>query len=326
MDNIIVKAKDLKLFFGLKEGFKKVGTIKALDHVDIDIAKGESLGLVGETGSGKTTLAKAIIGIQKPESGSIIYNFNKKQETGRKRRYTGTMSMVFQDPYSSLNPRMTIYNIISEPLVELGQKFDIEYLVKNLESTGLSREALFRYPHEFSGGQRQRIAIARSIITNPEFIVLDEPTSGLDVSVQAQILNLLNDLRKTYGLTYLFISHNIGVVKYVCDRIAVMYFGQIVELADKNELINNPIHPYTKQLISSIPEINDDSLSEKGMEEIIQKGEESEAKQNPLTVHGFCNFYTHCDYKDKECESRLPDFVDVGNGHFVRCHRVTSKL
>ena len=245
----IIEIRDLKMHFPFP-GFFSAKSLKAVDGLDLEIRQGESFGIVGESGSGKTTLAKCILGLYRPTSGEIFFLGKRIYPPlkTRGRNLDKPISIVFQDPYSSLNPKMTIYDILSEPLQQGRAEIPRDLLVANLTRVGIAGDYLFRYPHEFSGGQRQRIAIARALINNPAFMILDEPTSGLDVSVQAQILNLLIDIKAQHNLTYLFISHNLGVINYVCNRVAVMYRGRIVEIAPSERLISNPCHPYTIRL------------------------------------------------------------------------------
>ena len=327
-----------------------MGDIKAVDGVNLKIRKGECLGLVGESGCGKTTLGKTILRLLKPTKGHIYFdvseeikqkvekleesrdsNSQKLQELEgaydlsnfegkRLKKLRRRMQIVFQDPSSSLNPRMLIKDIVGEPLGVHGLAKGLakrERVINLLERVGLSKDHLFRYPHEFSGGQRQRIAIARALATNPDFVILDEPTSALDVSVQAQILNLLQDLQKEFGLTYLFITHHLLVVEYISHRIAVMYLGKIVELADTKELFKNPMHPYTQALLSAIPIPDPEVRSHR----TILKGD----VPSPIDPPSGCVFHTRCSLATKECEERIPDLVSLGDGHYVACHRMDHK-
>jgi len=318
--DMLIKINNLKKYFQSRETSGGSKWIKAVDDVDLEIRKEEVLGLVGESGSGKTTLGKLILGLHSPTSGDVVFedkSINKLKEKDRK-SVRKQMSVIFQDPFSSLNPRMTVFDIVKEPLIEIGRlekNIIKETVCSFLNHVGLSEETLFRYPHEFSGGQRQRIAIARALAYKPAFIVLDEPTSGLDVSVQAQILNILQSLKDEYNLTYLFISHNIGVVKYMCTRIVVMYLGKIVEIARSKDLFNNPPHPYTKHLFSSIPnfEINK-----------AQKRKLGSQKANFLTINHKdiqgCKYYPHCSYSLEKCLSVTPQMESAEEDHFVYCH------
>jgi oligopeptide/dipeptide ABC transporter ATP-binding protein len=349
---MILETQDLKKYYPITGGvFKKeVGQIKAVDGVSLKIERGECLGLVGESGCGKTTFGKTLLRLLEPTSGHIYFDIpgKAKVETGEKKRASspdfrepesylkrydlatlkGTelknmrkrMQIVFQDPSSSLNPRMLVKDIIGEPLKVHGLARGLELRKRVLEllnRVGLTSDHLFRYPHEFSGGQRQRIAIARALATDPDFIVLDEPTSALDVSVQAQILNLLQDLQEEFGLTYLFITHHLLVVEYISHRIAVMYLGRIVELADTKELFGNPLHPYTQALLSAIPIPDPEVRSHR----TILKGD----VPSPIAPPPGCVFHTRCFTVAKECEEGIPDLVPVGREHYVACRRVKSK-
>ncbi len=327
-----------------------MGDIKAVDGVNLKIRKGECLGLVGESGCGKTTLGKTILRLLKPTKGHIYFDVSEeiKQkvekleesrdsnsqklrelegaydlsnfEGKRLKKLRRRMQIVFQDPSSSLNPRMLIKDIVGEPLGVHGLAKGLakrERVINLLERVGLSKDHLFRYPHEFSGGQRQRIAIARALATNPDFVILDEPTSALDVSVQAQILNLLQDLQKEFGLTYLFITHHLLVVEYISHRIAVMYLGKIVELADTEELFKNPMHPYTQALLSAIPIPDPEVRSHR----TVLKGD----VPSPIDPPSGCVFRTRCFMTARECKERIPDLVSLRDEHYVACHRVRSK-
>ncbi len=316
----LVRLKNVKKYF-LSRGHSKDGKwIKAVDGVNTEIKRGEILGLVGESGCGKTTLGNLILGFYLPTSGDILFEnkaINKLNKSNLK-AIRKKMSIIFQDPYSSLNPKSTIFNIVKEPLTESPSEQNKSNLIENvtshLENVGISSEHLFRFPHEFSGGQRQRIAIARAIINRPSFIVLDEPTSGLDVSVQAQILNLLKELKDKFKITYLFISHNMGVIKYISTYIAVMYLGKIVETASKEDLFNNPLHPYTKLLLSVVPDMN---IKKKKSERVLPTSIFD-------TIEGIsgCNFYPRCIYKKKSCKDIPPEEVKVGKEHYVYCNNV----
>ncbi len=304
MSEKTIETIDLTKEFKLRSsGLTAPKTIKAVDNVSLTINKGEVLGLVGESGSGKTTIARLIMGLIKPSSGSIEYHDDRSEIRPQ---------MIFQDPYSSLNPRKRIVEILSLPinvhLKQMGQTDKINLIVETLKLVGLDQSILDRYPHEFSGGQRQRIGIARAIILNPSIIICDEPVSALDVSIQAQILNLLNDLKKRFNLSYLFISHDLSVVNHIADRIAVCYLGQIVEEGDKETIFTSPLHPYTKLLLSSIPE-NYISNNKKN----IQVEQASE-----LNSDG-CLFYNRCSQKRPKCTQESPPILTSESGHKYRC-------
>jgi oligopeptide/dipeptide ABC transporter ATP-binding protein len=320
----LITIRDLQVSFPVgKVGIlgRPKAYLQAVAGVSLDIRKGETLGLVGESGSGKTTLGRALLRLQEPTGGNVIFNHDDRHislaelKTKDLRRVWRHMQMVFQDPYASLNPRMTVREIIAEPLKVHRQGTNKEILSKVeeiAELCGLQREQLRRYPHAFSGGQRQRIAIARALALMPEFIVCDEPVSALDVSIQAQILNLLKELQKKLGLTYLFIAHDLAAVAYICDRVAVMYLGQIVELADSAKLYYKPRHPYTEALMSAIPDVDPD----RQMTPVLLSGE----RPNPANPPAGCRFHTRCRYADQTCQTTQPPLRDIGSGHFVACH------
>ncbi len=295
--------------------------VQAVAGVSLDVLKGEILGLVGESGSGKTTLGRAILRLVEPTGGSVVFHHDDRQidlgelKTKDLSRVWRHMQMVFQDPFGSLNPRMTVREIIAEPMVanRLGTAKEILERVEEIaETCGLEKEQLRRYPHAFSGGQRQRIAIARALVMMPRFVVCDEPVSALDVSIQAQILNLLRELQARLGLTYLFIAHDLATVAYVCDRVAVMYLGQIVELADTTKLYYTPKHPYTEALMSSIP----DADPSRQMDPVLLSGE----RPSPANPPPGCRFHTRCRYADQTCRTTVPEFREIEPGHFVSCH------
>lgn len=326
-EEILLQVKDLKMHFPILAGVfrRQVGAIKAVDGVSFDIHQGETLGLVGESGCGKSTTGRALMQLYEPTAGSIYFGdidlVALKPEKMRKLR--SEMQMIFQDAYSSLNPRMMIGEIIKEPLtifnISKGKEADerVEYL---LEVVGLDKRFKDRYPHEFSGGQRQRIGIARALALNPKLIVLDEPISALDVSVQAQVINLLEDLQEQFGLTYLFIAHDLSVVRHISDRIAVMYLGRFVELTDKDTLYENPLHPYTQGLLSAVP-IPDPVVEEK-RKRIILEGD----VPSPSNPPSGCNFRTRCPIADKLCAEQQPEWREVFSGHYVACHATDPEM
>lgn len=312
----LVEVKNLKQHFPISTGFGKTIPLKAVDDVSFAIKPGETLGLVGESGCGKTTVGRTLLHLYKPTSGEIYFDGEKVTEKNMK-RLRKEMQMVFQDPYSSLNPRMTVEDIIGEPL-------DVHHLYKNkkerrekilelMELVGLNAEHARRYAHEFSGGQRQRIGIARALAVNPKFIVCDEPVSALDVSIQAQVINMFEDLQEKLGVAYLFIAHDLLVVHHISDRIAVMYLGKIVEIADADDLHDNPTHPYTQSLLSAIP-MPDPKLA-KERNRIVLEGD----VPSPMNLPGGCSFRTRCRYATERCAKECPTLTDRGNGHFVAC-------
>ncbi|HBQ21596.1 MAG: peptide ABC transporter substrate-binding protein [Deltaproteobacteria bacterium GWA2_38_16] len=317
----LLEIKDLVKHFPIKKGLfsREMATVKAVNGITLDIFKGETVGLVGESGCGKSTLGRAILRLIEPTRGEIILKgsnilkFNSR-ELRRARRH---MQIIFQDPYASLNPRMTVGNIIGEPLVIHNlvktRKEKLDKIVELLEEVGMRGEVINRYPHEFSGGQRQRIGIARAIALRPEFIVCDEPVSALDVSIQAQVINLLSDLQKKLGLTYLFISHDLKVVEYLSNRVAVMYLGEIVELAKSEDLYRSPKHPYTQALLSAIP-VADPKTNKK---RIILKGD----VPSPISPPSGCPFHTRCHYEIIErCKTEHPPLRELAPSHWVSCH------
>lgn len=321
MSETILKVDSLKKYFDIKGGIfqRTVGHVKAVDGVSFELKKGETLGLVGESGCGKSTTGRTILRLLEKTDGSVIYkgqdiNKLKKNEL---RKLRTDMQIVFQDPYSSLNPRMTVGESIGEAVIHHGivSKKDARALIlETMKICGLSEYQIDRYPHEFSGGQRQRIGIARALILNPSFIVADEPVSALDVSIQAQIINLLSDLQEKRDLTYLFISHDLGVVEHLSTKVGVMYLGSLVELANKEEIYKNPLHPYTKALFSAIP-VPDPTLKRN---RIILKGDIPSPSNPPKG----CKFNTRCPYATKMCKEENPKYREVDKNHFVACHIV----
>jgi oligopeptide/dipeptide ABC transporter ATP-binding protein len=326
----ILELRELRKYYPILGGVLRheVATVKALDGIDLDIYRGECLGVVGESGCGKTTTGKAVIRLHDPTSGHVYYHGKgptnaEPIDIAAKRRsllkhlgIRSKLQMVFQDPTTSLNPRMLVKNIVAEPIKtqeRLGGRELEQRVIDLLHLVGLTRDHLLRYPHEFSGGQRQRIAVARAIATDPEFIVLDEPTSALDVSVQSQILNLLRSLQQSLNLTYMFVTHHLLVVKYISNRLAVMYLGKIVEVADTKDLFSNPVHPYTHALLSAIP-----IPAVKGKpRRIVLSGDVPGSVDPPAG----CRFHTRCPFVEDRCRQELPRLESVSAGHQVACHR-----
>ena len=317
-DKDLLEVRNLKVYYPLLGGFLKrqIGSVKAVDGVSLKIKSGQTLGIVGESGCGKTTLAKALLGLVEIESGEIIFQGKKIDIKKYPRELREKIQIVFQDPDASLNPRMKVIDIITESLKNLYGITDKKELRKHalrlLNSVSLKREHLDRYPDEFSGGQKQRVVIARALATNPNLIILDEPTSALDVSVQAQILNLLKNLQRTYNYGYLFITHNLSVVQYIADHIAVMYLGRIVEFGSTEQIFSNPVHPYTKALLNSDIKIDPDDQEIK----FVIEGE----VPTPINPPTGCHFNPRCECCFESCRSEIPRFIEIEPDHYVCCH------
>ncbi len=316
----IIEVRNLKEYFNINTGLFRSKPLKAVDDVSFSINKGETLGLVGESGCGKTTVGRTILHLYKPTAGEIYYEGKLIASKSDIKAFRKKATMVFQDPYSSLNPRMTVSDIIGEPL-------DVHKLCANkaerqdrilelMDYVGLNSEHAARYAHEFSGGQRQRIGIARALAVNPDFIVCDEPVSALDVSIQAQVINMFDELQDKLGLTYLFIAHDLLVVRHISDRIAVMYLGHLVELAPAAEIYDRPLHPYSQSLLSSVPV--PDPKAARANQRIVLTGD----IPSPLNAPSGCPFRTRCRYATEQCAQSMPEFQEVSTGHFVACHRI----
>ncbi len=316
----LVEVKHLKEYFNINTGLFSSKPLKAVDDVSFAIRRGETLGLVGESGCGKTTVGRTLLHLYKPTDGEIW--FDGKQIVTKKdiAEYREKTAMVFQDPYSSLNPRMTVADIIGEPLdvhkMYSNEKERKERILELMGQVGLNSEHANRYAHEFSGGQRQRIGIARALAMKPQFVVCDEPVSALDVSIQAQVINMFDELQEKMGLTYLFIAHDLLVVRHISDRIAVMYLGKMVELADAREIYDHPLHPYTRSLMSAVP-LPDPKMAREN-KRIVLSGD----IPSPLNAPSGCPFRTRCPYASDVCAESMPEFKDVGGGHFVACHNL----
>jgi len=315
----LLEVTDLRKYFFIKKGFQASKILRAVDGIKLHLDTGEVLGIVGESGCGKTTLGRTILRLIEPTSGSIL--FDNKDLCGLSQRelkkMRSHMQIIFQDPYSSLNPRMTVGRMLNQILCSHGVKYiedRKEWCVKTLENVGLEQHHLKRFPHEFSGGQRQRIAIARALIVSPRFIVADEPSSALDMSIQAQILNLMISLQKSMKISFLFITHNLSAARFMCDRIAVMYLGKIVEMTSRVELFENPQHPYTKALLSLCPTPDPDSRIGK----IPLTGE----VPSPVNPPSGCRFHPRCTSRRDLCKEKEPEFIEKGGGHLVACHAI----
>ena len=324
-DDTLVAVRNLKMYFPVKSGIvfqKKVADIKAVDDISFSIRRGETLGLVGESGCGKTTTGRCILQLYRPTEGEVLFEGQDlaQMKSGEIRRFRRRMQMIFQDPYSSLDPRQNCGGIVGEPLtVHKMVRSRGEYreqVAELLSVVGLNPQMASRFPHEFSGGQRQRIGVARALAVRPSLIVCDEPVSALDVSIQAQVINLLEDLQEQFNLTYLFIAHDLSVVRHISDRIAVMYLGHIMEVADRTELYENPLHPYTKALLSAVP--IPDPVIEAQRERIILTGD----VPSPLNPPSGCVFHTRCPIAIEECRGEVPELRNVGGDHWVACIRV----
>lgn len=318
-EKTLVEVKHLKQYFDINMGMFKTKPLKAVDDISFGIKKGETLGLVGESGCGKTTAGRSILHLYKPTSGEIIYD-GVKVDKNTMIDYRKKATMVFQDPYSSLNPRMTVEDIIAEPL-DIHKMYSTkeerrERVLELMAYVGLNSEHASRYAHEFSGGQRQRIGIARALAVRPEFIVCDEPVSALDVSIQAQVINMFVDFQEKFGLTYLFIAHDLLVVRHISNRIAVMYLGKMVELASSDEIYSHPLHPYSQSLLSAVPV--PDPKAARANRRIVLSGD----IPSPLNAPSGCPFRTRCRYAEAKCAESMPEFKEVSPGHFVACHLV----
>ena len=320
MADKILEVKNLKKYFPVESKVRvEPKSVKAVDDVSFDVYRNETLSIVGESGCGKSTTGRCLIGLNKPTSGEVSYNGKNIVGISDKeqRVLCKDLQMIFQDPYSSLNPRMTIGSILEEPLIIhkicKTKEERMQRVLDMLEKVGMRRDHYYRYPHEFSGGQRQRIGIARALILEPKLVVCDEPVSALDVSIQSQVLNLLAEVKKEMNITYVFISHNMSVVRYISDRVGVMYLGHLVELAGTEELYNNPLHPYTQALLSTVPEPDPHVKRE----QIMLKGD----IPSPLNPPSGCIFHNRCPYNEPICQDQMPPLVEIKPGHFVACYR-----
>ena len=321
-DRPLIEVKDLKEYFDINVGMFRTKPLKAVDGVSFSINRGETLGLVGESGCGKTTVGRTILHLYKPTSGEVWYDGKRLESRADIQEFRKKATMVFQDPYSSLNPRMTVSDIIGEPLdihkLCASKQEREERILELMGHVGLNSEHASRYAHEFSGGQRQRIGIARALAVNPDFIVCDEPVSALDVSIQAQVINMFDELQDKLGLTYLFIAHDLLVVRHISDRIAVMYLGRMVELADAAEIYDRPMHPYSKSLLSAVP-VPDPKVA-RANQRIVLTGD----IPSPLNAPSGCPFRTRSPYATEQCAAEMPAFKEVEKGHFVACHRTAE--
>ena len=320
MNDYLVEVKNLKEYFNINTGLFKSKPLKAVDDVSFAIRRGETLGLVGESGCGKTTVGRTLLHLYKPTAGEIWFDGKQIKTKNDILEYRKKSAMVFQDPYSSLNPRMTVADIIGEPLdvhkMYSSAKERQDRILDLMAHVGLNSEHAARYAHEFSGGQRQRIGIARALAMDPQFVVCDEPVSALDVSIQAQVINMFDELQEKMGLTYLFIAHDLLVVRHISDRIAVMYLGKMVELADSAEIYDHPLHPYTQSLMSAVP--LPDPKKARENKRIVLTGD----IPSPLNAPSGCPFRTRCPYATAACAESMPEFKEAAPGHFVACHNI----
>ena len=318
----LLEVKGLKQYFDINMGFFRTKPLKAVDDVSFSIRRGETLGLVGESGCGKTTVGRSILHLYTPTAGQVIYDGTEIGSRASLKEFRKKATMVFQDPYSSLNPRMTVTDIVAEPLdvhhLYGTKKERNERVLELLKYVGLNSEHASRYAHEFSGGQRQRIGIARALAVNPEFIVCDEPVSALDVSIQAQVINMFEDLQDQLKLTYLFIAHDLLVVRHISNRIAVMYLGKMVEIADAEEIYHHPLHPYSRSLLSAVP--LPDPRKARENKRIVLTGD----IPSPLNAPSGCPFRTRCPYASEQCAESMPELREAESGHFVACHRLNE--
>ncbi|MBR1455613.1 MAG: ATP-binding cassette domain-containing protein [Oscillospiraceae bacterium] len=322
LNDNLVEVRHLKEYFSINTGMFQSKPLKAVDDVSFAIRKGETLGLVGESGCGKTTVGRTLLHLYKPTDGEIYFDGRPVKTKAEINEFRKKATMVFQDPYSSLNPRMTVSDIIGEPLdihkMYANKAERRERILELMGQVGLNSEHASRYAHEFSGGQRQRIGIARALALKPQFIVCDEPVSALDVSIQAQVINMFDELQEQMGLTYLFIAHDILVVRHISDRIAVMYLGKMVELADAKEIYEHPLHPYTKSLMSAVPQ--PDPKVARANRRIVLTGD----IPSPLNAPSGCPFRTRCPHATEACAQSMPEFAEVSPGHFAACHRIAE--
>ncbi len=324
MDKTLIEVKNLKKYFPIKKGVFKgtVGNVKAVDNVSFKIKEGKVLGVVGESGCGKSTLGRTMLKLLAPTEGEMLYEGKNVYSMGKSElnHMRTKMQIIFQDPYSSLNPRLPVTEIVGEAMMQhkivANKKEMQDKVIEIIGKCGLFPEQASRYPHQFSGGQRQRICIARSLALNPKFIVCDEAVSALDVSIQSQIINLLKDAQEDFGLTYMFISHDLSVVKFISDDIAVMYLGQIVETGSKKQIFDNPLHPYTEALLSAVPSFDPSARNNK--KRIILQGD----IPSPANPPSGCRFHTRCVYAQDVCKTNIPEYREIEPGHFTMCHKV----